>query len=35
LAKALEYIRSHEGVWCATGSQIVDWYRQQQSKDTP
>jgi peptidoglycan/xylan/chitin deacetylase (PgdA/CDA1 family) len=35
LAKALEYIRSHEGVWCATGSQIVDWYRQQQSKDMP
>mgnify|MGYP000630655676 CR=1 FL=1 len=29
LAKALEYIRSHAGVWCATGSQIVDCYRQQ------
>jgi hypothetical protein len=34
LAKALEYIRSREGVWCATGSQIVDWYLQQ-NKDTP
>jgi peptidoglycan/xylan/chitin deacetylase (PgdA/CDA1 family) len=35
LSKALSTIRSHEGVWCATGSQIVDWYQQQTSKDKP
>jgi peptidoglycan/xylan/chitin deacetylase (PgdA/CDA1 family) len=29
LAKALDYILGHDGVWCATGAQIVDWYRQQ------
>lgn len=31
LAKALEYILGHSGVWCATGSQIIDCYRQQLS----
>jgi peptidoglycan/xylan/chitin deacetylase (PgdA/CDA1 family) len=29
LAKALAYILGHSGVWCATGSQIVDSYREQ------
>jgi peptidoglycan/xylan/chitin deacetylase (PgdA/CDA1 family) len=29
LAKALEYVLSHSGVWCATGSEIIDSYRQQ------
>ncbi|MFC7408071.1 MULTISPECIES: polysaccharide deacetylase family protein [Hydrogenophaga] len=29
LARALEYILGHSGVWCATGSQIIDCYRQQ------
>ena len=29
LSDALAYILGHDGVWCATGSQIVDWYRQQ------
>lgn len=29
LAQALDYILGHDGVWCATGAQIVDWYRQQ------
>src|SRR5712692_6274605 len=26
LDKALEYICSHKGVWCATGWEIADWY---------
>jgi allantoinase len=29
LARALEYVLSHSGVWCATGSQIIDWYARQ------
>jgi hypothetical protein len=29
LASALAYILGHSGVWCATGSQIVDSYRKQ------
>lgn len=29
LSQALEYILGKGGVWCATGAQIVDWYRQQ------
>jgi peptidoglycan/xylan/chitin deacetylase (PgdA/CDA1 family) len=29
LAQALEYVLSHSGVWCATGSEIIDSYRQQ------
>ena len=29
LSRALEYILGHSGVWCATGSQIVAWYREQ------
>ena len=29
LAKALEYILGHSGVWCATGAEIIDHYRQQ------
>ncbi len=24
---ALEYIMGHPGVWAATGSEIIDWYR--------
>jgi peptidoglycan/xylan/chitin deacetylase (PgdA/CDA1 family) len=28
LGEALQYIRSHDQVWWATGSQIVQWYRQ-------
>lgn len=35
LEQALQYIRSHDDVWFATGAQIVDWYRQQQHKDQP
>ena len=27
LAAALEYMVGHEGVWAATGSEIIDWYR--------
>ncbi len=27
LARALEYVLSHSGVWCATGSDIVNHYR--------
>jgi peptidoglycan/xylan/chitin deacetylase (PgdA/CDA1 family) len=27
LDKALEYVLSHSGVWCATGSEIVNHYR--------
>ena len=34
LAEALTYIRQHEGVWFATGAQIVDCYRQQTHKDS-
>lgn len=29
LAQALEYILGHSGVWCATGAEIIDCYRQQ------
>ncbi len=29
LSQALEYILAKGGVWCATGSEIIDWYRQQ------
>ena len=29
LEQALDYITGHSQVWLATGSQIVDWYRQQ------
>jgi len=29
LAGALDYILSHSGVWCATGSEIIASYRQQ------
>jgi len=35
LAEALEYILGHDGVWCATGAQIVDWYRQQSLNPSP
>jgi allantoinase len=31
LARALDYILSHSGVWCATGADIVAHYRQQTS----
>ena len=30
LNEALSYILRHEGVWYATGSEIVDWYRANQ-----
>ena len=30
LEDALGYVMSHEGVWAATGSEIVDWYRDNQ-----
>ena len=29
LARALDYVLSHSGVWCATGSEIIASYRQQ------
>lgn len=29
LARALEYILGHDGVWCATGAEIIDCYRVQ------
>jgi allantoinase len=29
LERALEYILGHPGVWCATGSRIIDCYRRQ------
>lgn len=29
LARALEYVLGHSGVWCATGAQIIDCYRAQ------
>lgn len=29
LAQALDYVLSHSGVWCATGSDIIASYRQQ------
>jgi peptidoglycan/xylan/chitin deacetylase (PgdA/CDA1 family) len=32
LERALTYIAGHADVWFATGSQIVDWYRQQRQK---
>lgn len=34
LAKALDYVLSHSGVWCATGSEIIAWYRQQTAANT-
>ena len=27
LAGAVEYMMGHQGVWAATGSEIIDWYR--------
>jgi peptidoglycan/xylan/chitin deacetylase (PgdA/CDA1 family) len=33
LEQALSYIAQHEGVWWATGSQIVQHYRQHLAKD--
>jgi peptidoglycan/xylan/chitin deacetylase (PgdA/CDA1 family) len=35
LEQALSYIAQHEGVWWATGSQIVQHYRQHLAKDRP
>ena len=29
LERALGHIRGHDGVWLATGSEIVDWYRRE------
>jgi peptidoglycan/xylan/chitin deacetylase (PgdA/CDA1 family) len=31
LDRALEYVVNHEGVWCATGSEIIDWYKTQEA----
>jgi peptidoglycan/xylan/chitin deacetylase (PgdA/CDA1 family) len=31
LAKALDYITGHEGVWVTTGAQIIDHYKTQQA----
>jgi uncharacterized protein YjaZ len=30
LEEALGYVMGHEEVWAATGSEIVDWYRDNQ-----
>ena len=35
LARALDYILSHSGVWCATGSEIIACYRQQMLATAP
>jgi allantoinase len=35
LAEALEYVLGHDGVWCATGSEIVDCYRRQRGGAAP
>jgi len=35
LARALEHILGHPGVWCATGSQIIDCYRRQTAAPHP
>jgi allantoinase len=29
LAEALSYIMQHQGVWTATGAEIIDWFRHQ------
>jgi hypothetical protein len=34
LAQALDYVLSHSGVWCATGSEIIASYRQQTQSAT-
>jgi len=34
LARALDYILGHDGVWCATGSEIVASYRAQMAADS-
>ena len=31
LNEALGYILGHEGVWRATGSEIIDWYETKRS----
>ena len=28
LEDTLEHVTAHEGVWAATGSEIVEWYRE-------
>jgi allantoinase len=28
LDRSLEYIMGHQGVWTATGSEVIDWYRE-------
>jgi allantoinase len=35
LAQALDHILGHSGVWCATGSEIIDCYRQQSRAAAP
>ena len=35
LAQALDYVLSHSGVWCATGSEIIASYRQQTQAAAP
>jgi hypothetical protein len=32
LDEALAYITSHDGVWKATGSEILDWWKKQPAK---
>jgi hypothetical protein len=29
---ALRYVAAHEGVWIATGSEILDWYKKANSE---
>jgi peptidoglycan/xylan/chitin deacetylase (PgdA/CDA1 family) len=35
LDAALRYVLSHDGVWCATGEEIADWYLAQQPAIAP
>jgi len=35
LEQALAYVLGHDGVWCATGSEIIDCYRRQAAGATP
>lgn len=35
LDRALAYIKKHDGVWIATGSEIVDWYKKAAAEKAP
>ena len=35
LSRALEYVLGHEGVWCATGSDILASYKAQTAAQAP